>query len=322
MGEIVDRETFLDKLGEFLIGKNEDFQKKIKSFLLDFIDEFEPDEIKVKMSLNSTDNGLVGFEVVVTPIEVRADVNKHGETRDYVAEKCCVAFDASGTIFLTSCRSEFDVHNYNKLHYDMRVEGMEYDACGIMLSRHFRKRKYLLCELPEEAIIPDYSSMKVFGEFESNPIRVKLDYEKLFSIGLEMLVDAKQGVLDRAITLVADCERKSHDVAHLYIFKHIFTVPSVFDAYFMLDDNNVVDLPDISFPLWLNHGEYQLDFLVKPKSSEDCLTDLENLKISGKIDASQCKYLLGLALASGRDTFSYVDYSYGPTSITRYSNHR
>lgn len=146
---------------------------------------------------------------------------------------------------------------------------------------------------------------------------IDYDYYKLFDEGFEMLEKGLTDFSDCRVILLVECNRLSHDVASIEILKGIYTVPTRFFAYFNLSGEYAIDLPDITFPLHVDHSAYDQHFVVYPKPIEFCKQEIDMMVARKNIDEIQGNVLLNLCNDNCRDLLMSYGFSYG--TIKRFS---
>lgn len=322
----------------------------IKDFLLEFVDkdinalDGEEDKLNKKTSHSMEliiENGIVvGIKIIYIPISILPEENYYDSSEDYKA--CCrkVLFDDRGGFLLESCNIDFDIFASEKfnhqLQYSIEINSYCYNSLGIMISKNYgAKRKQLkkialsnlilMSEAPsisyaeylqnQTAGISSYIDHK--GDLVENILNlenyfININYAELFDEGFKILEHNLDDFSDPKVILLVECVRVSHDVAFIKILKGIYTVPSKFEAYFNLSNDFIINLPDILFSRHLDHGQYELDYRVAPKSLEQCNYDLEKLVKSGDLNDVQKEFLIKLCQKNSRDSLSSSYFEYGP----------
>lgn len=321
----------------------------IKDFLLEFVDkdinalDGEEDKLNKKTSHSIEliiENGIVvGIKIIYIPISILPEENYYDSSDDYKA--CCrkVLFDDRGGFLLESCNIDFDIFTSEKfnhqLQYSIEINRYCYNSLGIMISKNYGvKRKQLkkitlsnlilMSEAPSISYA-EYLQEQVVGissyrNFEGNLVEnilnlenyfININYVELFDEGFKILEHNLEDFSDPKVILLVECVRVSHDVAFIKILKGIYTVPSKFEAYFNLANDFMIKLPDISFPRHLDHGEYELDYTIEPKSLDKCVLELERAVELGSIDEKQKDFLIRLCQTNSRDNLNSVYFEYG-----------
>ena len=329
---------------------NDNIISLIKDFLLDFVDkginafDEEVDELnkETRRSIELIiENGIVvGIKIIYIPISILPEENYYDSTDDYKA--CCrkVLFDDGGGFLLESCNIDFDIFTSEKfnhqLQYSIEINSYCYNSLGIMISKNYGvKRKQLkkialsnlilLSKTPSisyaEYLQNQTAGISSYIDYKGNLVEnilnlenyfININYDELFDEGFKILEHNLEDFSDPKVILLVECVRVSHDVAFIKILKGIYTVPSKFEAYFNLSNSHIIDLPDISFCGELNHGEYELDYMVVPKTLEQCNYDLENLVKSGDLNEVQKEFFIKLCKKNSRDSLSSEYFEYGP----------
>ena len=328
---------------------------KIKDFLLEFIDKdinvFDEDEIKLNNKTEYSieliiESGIVvGIKIVYIPISVLPEKDYYSSSEDYKA--CCrkVLFDDKGGFLLESCNVDFDIFTSEKfnhqIQYGIEINKYCYDLSGVMKSKSYGVKRKQLKKIDLSDLILMYEASPIsyveylkhqvagissYIDYEGNLVEnilnlenyfININYDELFNEGFKILEHSLEDFSDPKVILLVECVRVSHDVAFIKILKGIYTVPSKFEAYFNLPNDSFIDLPDISFPRHLDHGQYELDYMVVPKSFKQCISELNKLVESGDIDKEQKDFLIGLCQNNSRDSISYTCFEYG--MIKRFS---
>lgn len=320
----------------------------IKDFLLRFIEidinasyDDVNSEIKTRYSISLiVEKGIItGIKIIYIPTNVLPEKNYYASTEDYKA--CCrrVLFDYKDGFKLESCNIDFDIFTSEKfnhqLQYSIEINRYCYDSSGVMISKNYGvKRKQLkkidLSNLilisaspvisyaeyleKQTAGISSYIDSK--GHLVENILSfdnyfININYDELFDEGFRIIEHNLDDFSDRRVILLAECVRVSHDVAFIKILKGIYTVPSKFDAYFKLGKDNIVNLPDISFTKHLDHGQYELDYVVIPKTIKQCIDELDRAIECGDIDERQKLFLIKLCQDNLRDSLYSDTVEYG-----------
>lgn len=307
----VDGDTFNKRIASYFNKKGISFMEKIKNFLLDI--KVDDDLLNLgrsifECSLIMSNDRIIGFESFVRPFEVKG--GSDSVDNDYYIEKRTVTIDSDGEFIFTRCFSNFYVSGSDKISFDVSVERIVYSDCGVMIERAFGKRRRTILSLFDEI------TNKVDVYEKSKPIALDIDYNKIFESEILALVSINDSDIilsnevNNNVVMIVRCERKSHDVAYIRIYKHDSNSPSFYETYFSLDNNSMLDLPDVMFPLHNNHGDYELDCMVSPKAMEQCIGELNNLLGIGKIDKLQYDYLLQLACDNNRSSLEVFGSNY------------
>ena len=321
----------------------------IKNFLLEFVDDdinyvYEDVEsfnnkTKYDISLIIENGVVVGIKIVYIPTQVLPDEDYYESINEYKA--CCrrVFFEDNGGFKTESCNIDFDICGLEKfnqqLQYRIEITQQCYDSSGIMISKRYGVKRQQLkrIKLSDLILISDTSSLN-YDRYLQNQAAgissyvgnkgdlveyvlnlenciININYDELFNEGFEILKYNLEDFSGVRVILLVECIRYSYDVAFIKILKGIYSVPSKFEAYLNLPDDFVIDLPDISFPKHLDHGQYDLNYLVIPKTLEEYVCDLERLVESGVIDKVQKDFFVRLCQVNSRDSLYSENYEYG-----------
>lgn len=307
----VDEISFKKILEIYCKEKGEPLSNKIEKFLLEVrcVDNFLNLGRSVFDSYLIEDSGkIIGFETFVRPFEVK--VSSDSDDDYYYIEKRRITIDSNGHFVFTRLFSNFYVYDIGRINYDLSVERIVYSECEIMIGRSFGKRRRSILSLFDETM----SVGTIYDNSKTNVLDI--DYNKIFDSELLTLVSGKDDNIvlsnddNESVVMIVRCERKSHDVAYIRIYKHDSNLPSFYEVYFSLDGNFIVDLPEVMFPLDNNHGDYELDCMIRPKSMEECGCELNEALRSGKINKLQFDYLIKLVCDNNRSSLECSESKY------------
>lgn len=212
-----------------------------------------------------------------------------------------IGLESIMTVYDSSSRkkynSEEETFNSNKTVSFISSEKNKKEPLGVKIRSYSDSSGYL-----KESALGDYV--------------IDYDYYKLFAEGFDMLEKGLTDFSDRRVILLVECNRLSHDVASIEILKGIYTVPTRFSAYFNLSGDYAIDLPDITFPLHVDHSAYDQHFVVYPKPIEVCKQEIDMLVEREIIDEIQGNVLLDLCNNNCRDLLMSYGFSYGTIKRT------